>query len=182
MNELFESNGFIKIKDRNKLIHINILNNDYYFDFETNTINQIPNTDIEFAIAVDSDYKSYFFINKSFNPLHDESITSPYKTFYSDLMKEPFKLVYSLETPIKIETDTNIVLQIEITKNITGYLFKSSEYLKDTFKTKEELIKAEKNSHYDYLKDVTYCLFKKEDVDTYLEKLNNCNSWEEQYG
>lgn len=179
MNELFESNGFIKLKDKNKILSIRIDNKDYNFIFETNTINSIPNTDIEFAIAVDENGKNYFFINKEFNPYHDETITSPNRTFYNGLMKEPFKYVYSLDTPIKIETDLNVVLEIQITRNIMGYLYKFSEEIKDIYKTKEQLIENERKSHYDYLKDLSYCLFKKEDVDIYLENLSKCSSWEE---
>ncbi len=102
MNELFESNGFVRIKDKNKMLSINIDNKNYDFDYETNIINNIPNTDIRFALAVDSNGKNYFFINKSFNPLHDDTITSPNRTFYNGLIKDPFKTVYSLDTSIKI--------------------------------------------------------------------------------
>ena len=179
LNEIFESNGFTKIKDRYKLLHINIGNDSYYFDFETNYINKIPNTDIEFAIAVDSNFKSYLFINKDYNPLHDDTITSPNRTFYEGLMKEPFKLVYSLDTPIKVETDSHVVLQIQIEQNIKGYLFRSSESLKDEYKTKEKLIEHEKIEHFDYLEKSPNSLFNKENVDAYLENLNKCSSWEE---
>lgn len=180
MNELFESNGFIKQKDINKILIIRIDNEYYGFIFETNIIDSIPNTDIKFAIAVDENGKNYFFINKEFNPYHDETITSPNRTFYNGLMKEPFKNVYSLDTPIKIETDSNVVLEIQITNNIKSYLYKFSEELKDTYKTKEQLIESERKLHYDYLKDVPYCRhFNKEGVELYLENLNNCNSWEE---
>lgn len=80
-------------------------------------INFVPNTDIKFAIAVDSNGKNYFFINKEFNPYHDETITSSNRTFYNGLMKEPFKYVYSLDTPIRIEIDSDIIIEVKITKN-----------------------------------------------------------------
>ena len=55
MDELFEKNGFIKLKDNSKKLLIHIFDNkesidNYYdFNFETNVVNKIPNTDIEFA-------------------------------------------------------------------------------------------------------------------------------------
>lgn len=61
MDELFESNGFVKLRDEDKLLSILINNKNYDFDYETNTINYIPNTDIAFAIAVDSNGKNYFY-------------------------------------------------------------------------------------------------------------------------
>lgn len=120
MDELFEKNGFVKLKESDKklLIHIfdnkGFIDNYYDFNFETNVINKIPNTDIEFAIAINNNGRKCFFINQGFNPFHGENITSPYRTFYNGLMKEPFKHVYPLDETIKIETESNLILEIKV--------------------------------------------------------------------
>ena len=55
----------------------------------------------------------------------------------------------------------------------------SADKLKEKFITKENLIEEEKREHYQYLQNCPYTFMKKEQVDDYIEKLNNCNTWEE---
>ncbi len=117
LEEMFKKNGFIKVNDRKKRISISIDNNQYYFDYDTNTMFKIPNTDICFAIATYDNRVTFFFINKSFNPKYDKKITSPYRTSYIGLIPGPFKLVYHIEDEtIIIRTDKNVELKVQIEK------------------------------------------------------------------
>ena len=85
----FEKNGFIKI-EKDKKIMIKIYNDGsiiktYTYNFQTNVINTIPETNIKFAIALvqDNDEYIHFFINRF--TTDDDNGTSPTRTFFPGL-------------------------------------------------------------------------------------------------
>ena len=100
-NSSFTKHGFIKLKDRKKKLHVTVNEVENQFDFETNMIYEIPLKLIKFALCIHSG-KKLLFINKDYIPL--EGTTSPYRTFYSGLMKEPFKFCYPFDEQVTIET------------------------------------------------------------------------------
>lgn len=100
MDSEFTKHGFKKRKDSNKKINVSTKESMYQFDYETNKLYQIPSEGVKFAICIDS-RKLVLFINKGFIPGNDT--TSPYRTFYDGLMKEPFKLCYPFNGQVIIE-------------------------------------------------------------------------------
>lgn len=96
----FKKHGFRKHKVSNKKICVNVKECKYQFDYETNKVYEIPSEGVKFAICLDG-RELILFINKSFIPGNDT--TSPYRTFYEGLMKEPFKLCYPFNGQVIIE-------------------------------------------------------------------------------
>lgn len=96
----FTKHGFEKRKDESKKICVKIKESTYQFDYETNKLYEIPSENIKFAICI-SGRELILFINKGFIPGNDT--TSPYRTFYEGLMKEPFKLCYPFNEQVIIE-------------------------------------------------------------------------------
>lgn len=96
----FRKHGFQKYKEANKKIHVRIKDSIYQFDYETNKLYEIPSENIKFAICLDG-RELVLFINKDFIPGNDT--TSPYRTFYEGLMKEPFKFCYPFKDQAIIE-------------------------------------------------------------------------------
>ena len=103
-----------KVMDNNKFIKITTNSQNHQFYYATNTKYTVPNTNITFAIATDKNNRTYLFINKDFNPYHNEEITSPLRVVYPGLVTEPFKRVYLLDNTLKIETDENEIIIISI--------------------------------------------------------------------
>lgn len=114
MDDIFSRHGFIKDKDDKLAINVTIGDKNYVFVYETNYIFDIPDTDIRFAITFEKGGKRSFFINQECNPSADSTITPPYRTYYEGLMKEPFKLIYPLDKPLKIETDKHVIIEVKI--------------------------------------------------------------------
>lgn len=129
MNNEFESNGFVKFAKKNKKVCIHLYNKQasstqtfekiYSFNFETNIIQSIPETDIMFAIAseTDNDSSISFFINKGFN-FANQSCASPTRTFYPNLT-DKYKLTryiyeYANGEILKIDTDEEYYLKVSI--------------------------------------------------------------------
>lgn len=100
MDSEFKKHGFRKRKDSNKKICVSIKECKYHFDYETNKVYEIPSEGVKFAICLDG-RELILFINKSF--ISGNDTTSPYRTFYEGLMKEPFKLCYPFKEQVIIE-------------------------------------------------------------------------------
>ena len=96
----FTKHGLKKCKDSNKKINVSTKESVYQFDYETNKLYEIPSEGVKFAICLDG-RELILFINKSFIPGNDT--TSPYRTFYEGLMKEPFKYCYPFNEQVIIE-------------------------------------------------------------------------------
>ena len=120
----FEKNGFIKLKkDRKILIRVyNKNSNDsklFDFNYETNIINVIPETDIKFAIGniSENDESFTFFINKDFNSLNNVG-DSPTRTFYPGLTdKYAFRSYifnYTEQPVLKVDTDGEYYLEVSL--------------------------------------------------------------------
>ena len=89
------------------------IEDDYYnFPYETNKMFTIEKHDISFAVG-QRNKERYLFISKVADGLF-EGDTSPYRTFYKGLMKEPFTLVYPLEDKTKIHITQNKVIEISL--------------------------------------------------------------------
>ena len=112
----FENNGFIPIEDSGKQIKVIYNGEEFKVDFMTNIVHKITD-DLIIAIGKKSiDSECELFINRDFNPLCGEEYTSPFRTFYPGLMKEPFSLVYPLKEGVetKIITDKNERITVSI--------------------------------------------------------------------
>lgn len=118
----FENNGFIKI-EKDKKIMIKIYNNNnvvksFSYKFQTNVINQIPETNIKFAIALEQDNNENFnfFINL-FNPFV-QNCDSPTRTYFPGLTDTHnffrYRFNYRQQTILKIAQDENNYLEISV--------------------------------------------------------------------
>lgn len=103
-----------KVMDNNKFIRITTNSQNHQFSYATNTKYTVPNTNITFAIATDKNNRTYLFINKDFNPYHNEEVASPLRVVYPGLVTEPFKRVYLLDNTLKIETEEREIIIISI--------------------------------------------------------------------
>ena len=122
---MFEKNDFIKIRDEKKNIKIeienlgdsNIANSTNTFPYETNVVYEIPNTDIKFAIgARDKSGFINFFVNKNFALDLGSEYESPLRTFYPELVPNPFKSLYGMDKDsitIKLQPNIKMVVTIE---------------------------------------------------------------------
>ena len=54
------------------------------------------------------------FINKNLTSKFSKENTSPYRTFYAGLMKEPFKFVFPFDKDIVFETSDDLIIQAKI--------------------------------------------------------------------
>lgn len=107
----FKKHGFVKLKDANKKVYVSVKEFEYQFDYETNKIYEIFRENIKFAICVSRE-KRYLFINQDFIPKADS--TSPYRTFYDGLMKEPFRFCYPFDEQVIIEVKKGIKLRFAV--------------------------------------------------------------------
>lgn len=104
----FIKNGFVKKKDSKKKLCVDVQGIEYQFEFETNRIYEIPAEQLKFAICIQG-RERFLFVNKDYILLKDT--TSPYRTFYEGLMKEPFKFSYPFKEQVIIETKDNVRLK-----------------------------------------------------------------------
>ena len=112
LNVCFLKNGFRRIEFPKIKIKV-IIGDDYYnFPYETNKMFTIEKHDISIAVG-QRNKERYLFISKVADGLF-EGDTSPYRTFYKGLMKEPFTLVYQLEDKTKIHITQNKVIEISL--------------------------------------------------------------------
>ena len=110
---LFVKNGFnTKIVNSEKFINFSINGISSKFPFATNSNYNIPETDISFAVAIDSSNKKYLFVNKEYIPSEDNSFSSPYRTNYEGLTDDKYKTVYPFDEPVKIKIAEDIVLEM----------------------------------------------------------------------
>ena len=107
----FKKHGFAKRKDSNKKVSVSVKEFEYIFDYETNKIYEIPSENIIFAICVSRE-KRFLFTNQDYI-ITDES-TSPYRTFYDGLMKEPFRYCYPFDDQVIIEVKRGIKLRFVV--------------------------------------------------------------------
>lgn len=118
----FERNNFIRIqKDKKIIVKIytkNSIINSFGFDFQTNVINSIPETNIKFAIALEQDNNEYFnfFIN-IFNPFI-QNCDSPTRTYFPGLTDTHnffrYRFNYKQQQILKIGIDENSYLEISV--------------------------------------------------------------------
>ncbi|MBD5136860.1 MAG: hypothetical protein HDT39_12985 [Lachnospiraceae bacterium] len=101
--DAFSKYGFVRLCDSHKKIRVMVNDAEYEFDFVTNFIYEIMSEQIKFAIAIDvCSKKRILFLNKDY--IIKNNTTSPYRTFYKDLMKEPFKFCYPFDEEVIIQT------------------------------------------------------------------------------
>lgn len=115
-NDVFSKHGFVRLSDSHKKVCVMVNDTEYQFDFVTNFIYEIPSEQIKFAIAMDIHRNEIIlFVNKDF--IVQDNTTSPYRTFYSGLMKEPFKFCYPFDEEVAIQTKEGCWLKFSIIKN-----------------------------------------------------------------
>ena len=117
----FEKNDFVKIKKNRKVI-IEIYNDNssikkYEYEFETNVINNIPETDIKFALALNNDNDE--FVNVFINLFNIErgDCASPTRTYFPGLTDQNlfrYMFDYKENNILKIGIDANSYLEISI--------------------------------------------------------------------
>lgn len=107
----FEKHGFVKRRNSHKKIYVSVKECVYQFDYETNKIYEIPSENIKFALCV-SRGEQLLFINQDFIPADDT--TSPYRSFYDGLMKEPFRFCYPFDEQVIIEVKKGKRLRFSI--------------------------------------------------------------------
>lgn len=114
--DAFSKYGFVELCDSHKKIRVMVNDAEYEFDFVTNFIYEIISEQIKFAIAMDvCSKKRILFLNKDY--ILQNNTTSPYRTFYSGLMKEPFKFCYPFDEEVIIQTEEGYRLKFNIIKN-----------------------------------------------------------------
>jgi hypothetical protein len=114
MDQIFISNGFLKVRDASKKLIVSVNGKSYNFDYETNIIHTIPQTDISFAMVFEDSGRRSLFLNQDYNIKDDTSFTAPYRTFYDGLMKEPFKFIFPFDGPLKVETPSNVLIEARV--------------------------------------------------------------------
>lgn len=115
----FIRNGFIPFEDSSKYIKVRYNGEESKIDFMTNIVHSFENgINIAIGMINENDIEYKLFINRDYNPLCGEEYTSPFRTFYSGLMPEPFKLVYPLiegkETKIITDKGEKLIISIEL--------------------------------------------------------------------
>lgn len=99
----FKRHGFFKVIDSKKKICVMVNEEQYEFDYETNVIYEIPKEKIKFAMCMHEGPRARrLFVNKDYTIM--QGTTSPYRTFYEGLMKEPFRFCYPFDEPATIVT------------------------------------------------------------------------------
>ena len=105
--EAFKKNGFIPFEDSNRYLRVVYNNKEYKIDFMTSIIHSLPETDINIGIGMmseeDTEYK--LFVNRGFDPLCGEEYTSPFRTFYPELLPGYFNTSY----PLNDKEDTIVI-------------------------------------------------------------------------
>lgn len=114
LNNAFAKHGFMKQKDSNKKVYVMVNEVEHSFDYETNIIYEIPSEQIKFAICVRNG-KRLLFTNKDY--ILEDGTTSPYRTFYDGLMKEPFQFCYSFDEQVNIVTKEGYRLLFFVKEN-----------------------------------------------------------------
>ena len=114
LNNAFAKHGFMKQKDSSKKVYVMVNEVEYAFDFETNIIYEIPLRQIKFAICVRNG-KTLLFTNKDYS--FGDGTTSPYRTFYDGLMKEPLKFCYPFDGQVNIVTKEGYRLLFLVKEN-----------------------------------------------------------------
>ena len=111
--DAFSKHGFVRLCDSHKKICVMVNDVEYQFDFVTNFLYEIPSEQIKFAIAMDvCSKKRLLFLNKDY--IIKNNTTSPYRTFYSGLMKEPFKICYPFDEEVIIQMEKGCQLKFNI--------------------------------------------------------------------
>lgn len=111
----FLKNGFRKaMKDQNKQLLVLVNEKQYSFPLATNKIYHIGEYDIKMAVAINHMKDKMLFINKRLALKFSKEHTSPYRTFYKGLMKEPFKFVFPFDEDIVFETSEGLIIQAKI--------------------------------------------------------------------
>lgn len=114
-DNLFTRHGFVKRKDSRRKVCVSVNGEEYWFDFETNVIYEILAKKIKFAICIQW-REVHLFINKDYIYIPESDTTSPYRTYYEGLMKEPFRFCYPFDKKVVIETEEHDRLIFEIVK------------------------------------------------------------------
>lgn len=102
------------MKDKNKQLIVLVNDKQYLFPLATNKIYHIGEYDIKMAVAINHMKDKMLFINKSLALKFSKEHTSPYRTLYKGLMKEPFKFVFPIDEEIVFETSDGLVIQANI--------------------------------------------------------------------
>lgn len=112
LSERFARNGFPKMKDESKVIRCLVNGEAFDFSYETNELFHIEQYGIDFAVA-GLKKERRVFINRSFDYTY-EGYTSPYRTFYPGLMKEPFQLCFPFGEKVVIHSEKEELIEITV--------------------------------------------------------------------
>lgn len=111
----FLKNGFRNtMKDQNKQLLVFVNEKQYSFPLVTNKIYYIGEYDIKMAIAINHMKDKMLFINKNLASKFSKGYTSPYRTCYEGLMKEPFKFVFPFDEDIIFETSEGLIIHAKM--------------------------------------------------------------------
>ena len=122
----FEKNGFHKFIKKDRKIVIDLFNKQtnthetFDFEFETNKIYDIPNTDYVFAIAMDKNYDDFcnLFSTIDYNYKNPES-TSPTRTYFRGVTEKcgyRYMFNYKDNPKLKIDSEGEYCIEISIVK------------------------------------------------------------------
>ena len=112
LNDTFLKNGFRRVVSNKIKINVTIDDDTYMFPYETNKMITIEKHEFSFAVG-QRNKERYLFISKVAGGIF-EGDTSPYRTFYEGLMKEPFSFVYPLEDKTKVHITQNKIIEISV--------------------------------------------------------------------
>lgn len=110
IEQAFIKNGFKKKIEKDSTILVSINNQKFAFPYVTNEILSVAKYGILFAIA-EKNEEIVFFINRDFDPNYSD-YTSPYRTYYQGLMKNPFYLCFPFDGEIIIHTEKDEIIKI----------------------------------------------------------------------
>lgn len=108
--ECFAQHGFHRFSDKKKVIVVWNDNRKYYFDFDTSTIIDIPDTDSYFAVGLDCG-RHFLFVSDNAENI---KASEPYRTNYEGLLPGCFSASYPLDTECVVDFNHGGVYHFKI--------------------------------------------------------------------
>lgn len=111
-NNVFENSGFAEYSDINKKVQVLYKNNKYNYNYQTNTIYEIPNSNFKFIICTSDNEYLQLLINHYVEVIEGNM----YRTFYPGLWDEPsqFACAFNENNIFKVETKEKEILEISV--------------------------------------------------------------------
>jgi len=111
-NNVFEESGFAEYRDINRKVQILYKNNKKIYEYKTNTIYEVPNSNFKFIICTEDNKYLQLLINQYVEIIEGEMS----RTAYPGLWNEPkqFVCAFSENNIFKVETNENEILEISV--------------------------------------------------------------------